>query len=141
MAEIRCQICGAPLSGPVCTYCGTRNKDFKAQQKKEAYQEAPFTQKAGRSEDRDAAMDADYRACSRRNKWIAFLLCLCLGWLGVHRMYVGKWGSGILYMATRGLWGIGVVIDLILILTDDFTDDKGMKLSKECGESNGSTQR
>ncbi len=40
--------------------------------------------------------------------WI--LLCF-LGLLGVHRMYMGKWISGIIYLLSGGLFGIGYVYD------------------------------
>ena len=65
---------------------------------------------------------------SAKNKWIAFILCLLLGWLGFHRFYVGKIGTGIIYMFTLGLFGIGVVIDLIIILLGGFKDCYGKLL-------------
>lgn len=51
------------------------------------------------------------------NKWVAFFLCLFFGFLGVHRFYEGKIGTGILYLCTAGLCFIGVIVDLIIILT------------------------
>ena len=45
--------------------------------------------------------------------WLTtFLLCLFLGGLGVHRYYVGKIGTGILYTLTAGLFGIGYLLTL-----------------------------
>ena len=51
-----------------------------------------------------------------KNKWVAFLLCLFLGYIGVHKFYEGKVGMGILYIFTVGLFGIGWLIDCIVLL-------------------------
>lgn len=50
------------------------------------------------------------------DKWISFVLCLFLGVIGVHKFYEGKTGLGILYIFTLGCLGIGVFIELIVIL-------------------------
>ncbi|MBQ0083730.1 MAG: TM2 domain-containing protein [Clostridiales bacterium] len=52
-----------------------------------------------------------------KNKWVALILCLFLGFFGAHKFYEGKAGMGILYLLTGGLFGIGVIIDFIVILT------------------------
>lgn len=51
-----------------------------------------------------------------KKKWVAFALCILLGWLGIHKFYEGKVGMGILYAITGGLCFIGVIIDAIVIL-------------------------
>lgn len=51
-----------------------------------------------------------------KNKWVAFFLCLFLGFLGAHKFYEGKAGTGILYLLTFGLFGIGWFIDCIVLL-------------------------
>lgn len=43
---------------------------------------------------------------------IAWLLLAFLGVFGIHRMYLGKWLSGLLYLFTFGLFGLGVLFDL-----------------------------
>ena len=41
----------------------------------------------------------------------AWILLTFLGLFGVHRMYMGKWLTGILYLASGGLFGIGYIYD------------------------------
>ena len=135
----RCVICGAPLTGSVCSYCGTPAQNSRRtaeyswnseSRAKSGYgaQESRFDQRTRRTEPREASVKT---VASTRNKWVAFVLCLTLGWLGIHRFYVGKIGTGILYWATKGFYGVGVVVDLILILTDRFEDAQGLPLRSE----------
>ena len=51
-----------------------------------------------------------------KDKWVAFLLCLFIGYWGVHKFYEGKVGMGIFYIFTFGFFGIGILIDLIVLL-------------------------
>lgn len=50
-----------------------------------------------------------------KSKWVAFFLCLFLGVLGIHKFYEGRVLLGILYLCTAGLFGIGVIVDLIIL--------------------------
>lgn len=52
-----------------------------------------------------------------RDKWVALCLCIFLGFFGVHKFYEGKIGIGILYIFTMGLFGIGWIIDIIILVT------------------------
>ena len=65
---------------------------------------------------------------SDKKKMTALMLCLFLGYLGVHHFYVGRIGMGILYLFTAGLFGIGWIIDLIKIATGSFRDNVGAPL-------------
>ena len=51
-----------------------------------------------------------------KSKWVAFFLCLFFGVLGIHKFYEGRVLLGIVYLLTLGLCGIGVIIDLIILL-------------------------
>lgn len=54
-----------------------------------------------------------------KSKTLAIILCVFLGFLGIHRFYLGYTGMGCLYLATFGLFFFGAIIDLILLLTGD----------------------
>jgi len=65
---------------------------------------------------------------SDKRRVIATLLCILLGPFGAHRFYVGKIGTGILWLITLGFLGIGVIVDLIFIIAGEFRDSEGRKL-------------
>ncbi len=43
---------------------------------------------------------------------LAWILLTFFGLLGIHRFYMGKWGTGIVYLLTGGLLGFGWLFDL-----------------------------
>jgi TM2 domain-containing membrane protein YozV len=45
------------------------------------------------------------------NYSVVWILLTFLGLFGVHRMYMGKWLTGILYLLTVGLFGLGYLYD------------------------------
>ena len=51
-----------------------------------------------------------------KNKWVAFFLCLFFGVFGIHKFYEGKILFGIVYLLTGGLFGIGYIVDLVILL-------------------------
>lgn len=57
---------------------------------------------------------------SGNEKTVALVLLLLVGVLGIHKFYLGQIGAGILYLLTGGLCGIGLIIDLVKLLTDTY---------------------
>ena len=77
---------------------------------------------------------------SPKSRTIVAVLCFFLGYLGIHRFYVGKKGTGtILAIGTLVGWtlmfipyiviGVWVLIDLIVILCGNFQDSEGRTIS------------
>lgn len=61
--------------------------------------------------------------------WAALLTApLLIGVGGIHRFYVGKIGSGIVWLLTCGMFGVGQIVDFILILSGRFKDAEGKLL-------------
>lgn len=42
---------------------------------------------------------------------VSWVLLTFLGLFGIHRFYLGKWATGVLYLLTAGVLGIGIVYD------------------------------
>ena len=50
-----------------------------------------------------------------KSKGLAYLLWFFIGGFSAHRFYLGKIGTGILYLITFQLGGIGWIIDLFIL--------------------------
>ena len=56
--------------------------------------------------------DVDHRYQIGPNDYnVAWLLLTFLGVFGAHRLYLGRWISGIVYLCTAGLFGLGILYD------------------------------
>ncbi len=83
----------------------------------------PFSEAGDYVENFEAMIDIDDKPKPKndgssggsQSKWLVFILCLFLGIFGVHRFFERKIGTGILYLCTLGICGIGVIVDLINI--------------------------
>ena len=62
---------------------------------------------------------------SSKNYAAALIFAILLGFFGAHRFYVGKVGTGFLYVFTAGLFGIGWIVDIFTVLFGNFTDKTG----------------
>lgn len=133
MAE-KCPKCGAPMENNRCEYCGYKEEVPSSREEvpsssttvpPQATQPRPQPQTVIHHQ---TAPNPAPRVASRKNKLVALLLCIFLGYLGVHRFYVGKTGTGILYLLTGGLAGIGWIVDIITIATGSFKDQFNLPL-------------
>ena len=62
----------------------------------------------------DRRADLRFRA-GRIDYTIAWILLTFLGVFGIHRMYMGKWISGIIYFLTGGILGLGILYDFLTL--------------------------
>ncbi len=81
---------------------------------------------------------------SSKSRLVDALLCWFLGAIGAHKFYEGKIGMGILYIFTFGLFGIGAIVDFIMILCGSAVDSEGLPivtwLDDQGGSSNANAQ-
>lgn len=103
-----CEFCGnkVAIDAVICPKCGKQLEELKTEENKSNPQviinnSNTINGNVGRKQ------------C---DKWVALLLCIFLGFLGGHKFYEGKGGMGVLYIFTCGLFGIGIIVDLISIL-------------------------
>lgn len=112
-----CQHCGEAIDKEcvVCPKCGKQVMEFQQQTQQ------PQVVINNTSTNTNTNMAYAYAAGGYgprpRDKWVAFLLCLFLGYFGAHKFYEGKALLGVVYLFTFGLFFIGWLIDLIIILT------------------------
>lgn len=118
-----CRHCGKEIDDKAafCVHCGVATKDPEPQ----------VQQPVINIVNTNTNTNQNYNSASvysHKNKWVAFFLCLFLGYFGAHRFYVGKTGTGILWLFTAGLFGIGWLIDLVMIFLGGFRDANGYKV-------------
>ena len=138
----KCPMCGAPLEGGKCGYCGYVEKKAEDSYANSVPQSQPIPPQPASPQPTPPAQTPVQPqiiintqahmgitpGISRKSKMTALLLCIFFGYLGAHKFYVGKTGMGLLYLFTLGLFGIGWLIDIILIAIGSFRDEFDLPL-------------
>ena len=123
-----CKHCGEriPAKAIICTHCSCQVEELHGDKTPQIIvNNANSRVNQNVNQNVNQAGNADYPYKSR---WAAFFLCLFLGYLGVHRFYVGKTGTGVLWLFTVGMFGIGWLVDLLMLLFGGFRDKAGYPL-------------
>lgn len=82
------------------------------------------------------------RIANVNRRWIFLLVVtIFLGLLGVHRFSVGKIGTGVLWLLTTGLLGIGWLVDIVQVVTGNFTDKAGRRITRDPNTTARTAQR
>ena len=143
-----CPRCGAPLEGATCSYCGyVEPQETQNSRMENGYVDPQDVNNNGYANPQGANNNGygtevftnsvpvypnqQYaEACSPKSKMLALVLCFLVGYLGIHRFYVGKYGTGIVWFVTAGCFGFGWVVDIIMIAIGSFTDNTGLPLKR-----------
>lgn len=122
-----CKHCGTkiPVDAVICTACGRQVEDLANQNQStpqivinNSSQSISHASAKNTNTNKNTNINGGtYNGKKAKNKWVAFWLCLLLGYFGVHKFYEGNTKMGIIYLCTVGLFGIGWIMDMILILT------------------------
>lgn len=64
----------------------------------------------------------------QRHFLAVFFISFMWGTFGADRMYLGKWGTGILKLVTFGGFGIWTIIDIIMIMSGSMRDKQGREM-------------
>lgn len=99
---------------------------------KEISEGARFCPYCGKSVADETVVDKPIRHSGSSYSRGLCMILACLGFVaisGIHRFYVGKIGTGVLWFLTGGCFGIGTLIDVIMIATGDFKDVNGLPLT------------
>ena len=92
----------------------------------------PGYQQPGYQQPYQPGVVAPILVAGQQKDWlITLLLCIFVGYLGVHSFYTGKIVFGVIQLLTLGGCGIWTLVDLIMIITDNYRDSNGLPLLKK----------
>lgn len=129
---MKCPNCGSPRDRDdrYCPYCKTKFDPYATVPNEKPEIHIHYHQE-NRPEPR-VVVEPIYTPVeqrSHRSRLLALLLCIFLGWFGVHKFYLGKNGMGVLYLFTCGLFAYGWLIDLFILAFGNPKDKEGYRLT------------
>lgn len=74
--------------------------------------------------------DRDLPDVSDKSRTTALILAVLTGFVGGHRFFAGKIGTGIVMLCTFGGMGLWWLYDLVLIGTGEFRDGDGRRIQR-----------
>ena len=118
-----CRNCGLELNNQAgtCPHCGIQiNKGVQ------------YCQSCGKTTQPTdkVCINCNTKLAGGKDWLTTLLLNIFVGYLGVHRFYTGNIGIGLLQLFTVGGCGVWTIIDLVLIVTDNYKDGDGQPLDK-----------
>ena len=124
MRELKCKNCGAGSFSRInkdtieCRYCGIqlRNKKFHESEEQKNDFELDSDELCDNTDKHISEQkETKEKESSDKKSFILvkLMLCLFLGYVGVHKFVEGRIFMGIVYIFTYGLFGFGILCDII----------------------------
>lgn len=113
-----CSKCGTENTGSFCSKCGNAVNGSVATPAPTNSSNASF-------------QNQNSQSTSSKSWMTTMVMTTLLGYVGGHRFYAGKIGSGIAQLFTFGGLGLWTFIDWIMLLSQSFTDSNGQKIMRK----------
>ena len=119
---MKCPNCNAEVTGRFCSYCGSEmpkeKETVNITDNRSTVINNYYTQAAPTTSAPVQRSVPVIPVYSKKSKAAALILCIFLGYFGVHYFYVGKTGTGLLYLFTFGLFDPDFSMEYCINLCD-----------------------
>ncbi len=132
-AKYFCANCGSIVEQGIkfCANCGTAVNAQQPPQQQAAPAAPAYTPAQPYTPTQTVNVNVGYApgaAVSPHNRTVTLLLCIFLGYIGIHKFYVGKTGEGIAYLllSWTGIPAFIAFIEIFVIAAGSFKDDRNL---------------